>query len=530
MPPLDLDPELAERNRTLFLLDARIAAARVELAFLHGLGTDGERRTVSRHETRLLDANEHLVLSAIDSRASAERVAKLNQRDALTGLPNRALTLDRLETALAAARRNARTLGVVFIDLDALKSINDTQGHAAGDRALQAAARRLTASVRESDTVGRLGGDEFLAILPDIEGPGHAALVAAKMVSALALPASGADDAPPLTASIGIAIHPDDALGGAELIALADQAMYRAKARGRGLIEFHQGRDAGREAVVPAGAPREAHPGRLRDANERLVLASLDAQASQVEAAQIQRRQMTFLAMVAHELRNPLNPIITSAELLKHAATNSSVLPKVQEILARQVAHLARIVDDLMDGVRVSSSKFRLDRSTVSLRDVLDPVIEGLRPMLEERRQSLVLDLPTAAMRVCADPVRLAQIFSNLLDNASKYSARDGEIRLVLKSDGDSAALSVSDDGIGISAEAIPHIFDLFVQEGHAREHAGQGLGIGLAIVRELVQAHGGTISASSRGRGLGSRFLVTLPKLPAVPAVNAADAPAPAD
>ncbi len=531
MTGLSLDLQIAEKNRILFLLDARIAAARAEITRLHGHGPAGERRALSRHDARLLHVNERLVLSAIDANAAAEATLSLSQRDQLTGLPNRGLTLDRLEAALASARRNIRKLGILFVDIDAFRAINDTHGHAAGDRALQAAARRLAASVRESDTVGRLGGDEFVAILPDIAAPDDTAIVAAKMVSALATPIDGTDGVAALSASIGVAIYPEDALSGADLVALAERAMYRAKTRGPGQVEFH----AGAAGASPAAAAKEAHadphPARLadlRDANEHLVLAVLAAQGLQGQAENIHQRQVMFLAMVAHELRNPLNPIRAAAELLQHASANEGLLAQVQAILRRQVAHMARLVDDLLDGARASTGKFRLECGTVSLRDILVPVLDAVRPAMAERRQTLALRLPQAALMVHADPVRLTQVFSNLLDNASKYSAPGGEIALDLSGDGHAATLRVSDNGIGITAEALPHIFDLFVQETHARAHDGHGLGIGLAIVRELVEAHGGMIRVTSGGRGMGSQFVVTLPILPESPEVTAPDAPTP--
>ena len=530
---LQLDPVIAEKNRMLFLLDARIAAARAELSRLDGLSPDGERRAVSRHDARLVHANERLVLSAIDAGAAAEAAARLSQRDVLTGLPDRGLTVDRLEAALASARRNLRKLGVLFVDLDAFKAINDSQGHAAGDRALQFAARRLAASMRESDTVGRYGGDEFLAIVPDIDAPEDVSTVAAKMLSALSIRTDADGEGPALTASIGIAIFPEDALTGGELVALADQAMYRAKAHGPGRVEFHDPASVSARAAVAANVGTYARPARLadlRDANEHLVLAVLAAQGQQGKAEDIHQRQVMFLAMVAHELRNPLNPIRTAAELLQHASTNSALLAQVQTILRRQVEHLARLVDDLLDGARASTGKFRLDCGAVSLRDIVDPVVDAIRPAMLERQQTLALHLPEATMTVHADPVRLTQVFTNLLDNASKYSARGGEIGLELSDDGHAATLRVTDNGIGITAEALPRIFDLFVQETHARAHDGQGLGIGLAIVRELVEAHGGTIRASSAGRGLGSQFVVTLPTLPAAPALAAQDAGSPGD
>ena len=533
MTDVPFDVEVAERHRTLFLLDARISAARAELSRLNGSAADSERRKVSRHEALLVHANERLVLSALDARADAQAVrddlgvlAKVSQRDALTSIPGRGLALDRLETAIASARRHARRLGVLFVDLDDFKAINDGLGHAAGDRALQAAARRLTGVVRESDTVGRFGGDEFLVILPDIDGAREAALVAAKMLSALS--DAGAGEAV-LSASIGIAVYPQDALSGTELVECADKAMYRAKAHGGGRSEFYDARTFEQPLLASSwngATPRTDDPpltarwhrarlADLREANEHLVLAVVSAQKLQTKAEDIHQRQVMFLAMVAHELRNPLNPIRMATELLQHAQANEGLLAQVQGILRRQVSHLARLVDDLLDGARASAGKFRLESARVALREVLEPVIDAVRPAIAQRQQTIATCLPSEAIMVHADPLRLAQVFSNLLDNASKYTQRGGEIRIDLGCVGSIATLRIVDNGIGISAEALPQIFDLFVQEPHARAHDRQGLGLGLAIVRELVEAHGGTIVASSPGRGLGSEFVVTLPVLP---------------
>jgi diguanylate cyclase (GGDEF)-like protein len=529
MTTTPFDVQLAERQRTLFLLDARIAAARVELARLHGSAAEAERRGISRHEARLLQANERLVRSALAARDEAQAVRadldaleRLGQRDALTSLPGRSLVLDRLETALASARRHARQLGVLFVDLDGFKRINDGLGHAAGDEALQAAARRLTGVVRDSDTVGRFGGDEFLVILPDIDGAREAAMVAAKMLVALS---DATADEVPLSASIGIALYPQDGSAAGELIACADKAMYRAKADGGGHSVFFEAdtRTHAPRATAPDGhasTPRRPPTALadLREANEHLVLAVVTAQGLQAEAEEIHQRQVRFLAMVAHELRNPLNPIRMATDLLQHAQADAGVLAQVQGILRRQVGHLTRLVDDLLDGARASAGKFRLECGRAPLRDILDPVIDAIRPAIAQRQQTLSTSLPSATILVDADSLRLAQVFSNLLDNASKYTPRGGEIGIDLSCAGGIATLRISDNGIGISADALPHIFDLFVQEFHARAHDRQGLGLGLAIVRELVQAHGGTIVASSPGRGLGSAFVVCLPVLPGEP------------
>jgi len=534
MTEVPFDLEQAARHRTLFLLDARISAARAELSRLNGSGADGERRRVSRHEAQLLSANECLVLSALDARADAQAVrddlgalAKVSQRDALTSIPGRSLALDRLETAIASARRHARKLGVLFVDLDDFKRINDSQGHAAGDRALQAAAQRLTAVVRESDTVGRFGGDEFLVVLADIDGGPEAALVAAKMLSAMC-PTEAGPEAALLSASIGIALYPQDGLTGAELVACADKAMYRAKAGGGGRSAFHDARTV--EQACPAspgegaaeraddspatGRPHLARLADLRQANEHLVLAAVSAQTLQSKAEDMHQRQVMFLAMVAHELRNPLNPIRMATELLQHAHVNEGLLGQVQGILRRQVGHLARLVDDLLDGARAGAGKFRLECGAVALHETLVAVIDAARPAIAQRQQAITTCLQPGAVAVHADPLRLAQVFGNLLDNASKYTERGGEIGVVLDCADGVATVRVSDNGIGISAEALPRIFELFVQEPHARAHDGRGLGLGLAIVRELVEAHGGTIVASSPGRGLGSEFVVTLPVL----------------
>ena len=532
MTSLPFDLEVAERQRTLFLLDAKISAARAELARLDGSAVDAERRKVSRHEARLVHANERLVLSALDAQAQAQAVradlgalAKASQRDALTDIPSRSLTLDRLETAIAVARRHDRSLGVLFVDIDAFKHINDSLGHAAGDRALQAAARQLTGAVRESDTVGRFGGDEFLVILPDIDGAAEAALVAAKMLAAMS---DAGDEVAAMSASIGIALYPQDALASADLVECADKAMYRAKAHGGGYAEFHDARAAvpPLDASPPDGAAErvgdppwtapwhQARLAALREANEHLVLAVASALKLQSRAEDMHQRQVMFLAMVAHELRHPLNPIRMAIDLLQHAQSNAGLLGQVQGILRRQVNHLARLVDDLLDGARAGAGKFRLECGRIALCEILEPAIDAVRPAIAQRQQAIVTRLPSDPIVVHADPLRLSQVFGNLLDNASKYTQRGGAIDVSLECVDGIATLRIGDNGIGISAEALPRIFELFVQEPHARAHDRQGLGLGLAIVRELVEAHGGAIVAASPGLGLGSEFVVTLPVL----------------
>lgn len=250
----------------------------------------------------------------------------------------------------------------------------------------------------------------------------------------------------------------------------------------------------------------------LQEANEQLVLAALDAQDLQAAAEQAQRRQTEFLAILAHELRNPLTPIRTAAALLGRLRSDEPLLARVQDVIERQVLHISRLVGDLLDVSRVSTGKLRLEKSVVELTAVIDESIDACQPAFDARQQQFLVEIPTHKLEVYADPIRLAQVFSNLLDNASKYTLNGGKIHFSVLVVGHEARIAVSDNGIGITAEALPRVFEPFVQDIHATVFNGVGLGIGLTVVRELVEAHGGTIVASSAGSGEGSEFVVMLP------------------
>jgi signal transduction histidine kinase len=251
----------------------------------------------------------------------------------------------------------------------------------------------------------------------------------------------------------------------------------------------------------------------LREANERLVLAALTASELEQLAEAKHREQVKFIAMVAHELRSPLNPIRSAAELLKRVRSEA-MLADVQGILERQVIHMAQLIDDLLDGSRGATGKFRIKSTSVDLIQIIQTSIASCRAAIEARRQHLSVQLPPGPVWVPGDGVRLTQIFSNLLDNASKYTYEDGAISVSLEMHDDKVQVIIADTGVGISPAALPRIFQLFVQEDHAlRLHSG-GLGIGLAVVRDLVEAHGGTIVATSAGEGCGSEFVVNLPVL----------------
>jgi diguanylate cyclase (GGDEF)-like protein len=483
---------------------------------------------------QLMEANEQLVLATLQAETIAEtatshldELARSSQRDALTDTPNRALMLDRLENAISLARRHVTRLAVLFLDLDQFKHINDTLGHAVGDEVLQLVARRLESVVRASDTVSRHGGDEFLVLIGEVSKASDAAVIAAKILAVLTAPCQVGDHLLRLSASLGIATYPDDGEDAASLVSRADAAMYRSKRRRHGGFEFHReeipgASDAEQSRADTPHAPAARHHSalaeqqpRLRElceANEQLVIAALTAQQMEVEAEQAYSRQTKFLAMVAHELRNPLIPIQTAAGLLNRALTDEPLLAQLQAAIKRQVALVARLVDDLLDGSRVSAGKFRLECSTVEMTGVLSLAVETCRPAVAARSQRLSIHLAPAPLLVLGDPLRLGQIFSNLLDNASKFTPKGGEISLTAVVLDRTLQVTVSDNGIGIMSDALPNIFELYMQDEYAVAHHSGGLGIGLAVVRDLVEAHGGAVAARSPGRDLGSDFTVSLP------------------
>ena len=235
------------------------------------------------------------------------------------------------------------------------------------------------------------------------------------------------------------------------------------------------------------------------------------------EREEADRRKDEFLAMLAHELRNPLAPIRNSVHLMR-LATGRGDAP-MWEMLDRQVSQMVRLVDDLLEVSRFTRGKIELRRRPVELAPVIATAVETSNPLIESARHQLEVNLPGDPMVVDADPTRLAQVFSNLLNNAARYTDSGGRISVTARREGDSAVVSVADNGIGIAAEALGGVFDLFMQADARSARGETGLGIGLTLARNLVNMHGGTIAAASRGPGLGSTFTVRLPLV-------AADAP----
>ena len=240
------------------------------------------------------------------------------------------------------------------------------------------------------------------------------------------------------------------------------------------------------------------------------------------------QRKDEFLAMLAHELRNPLAPISAAAMLLDMGALNETRVRQSSAIIGRQVRHMTRLVDDLLDVSRVTRGLIELDRSTLDVRTIIDEAVEQVRPQLLARRQRLTLHLPAVALLVEGDRARLVQVMANLLGNAVKYSLEEGAIDVGAQVDGASLVLVVKDDGIGMEPELAERAFDLFTQAKRSSDRSQGGLGLGLALVRNLVELHGGTVACASGGLGQGSSFTMTLP-LAHCPAAQAPQREAPA-
>ena len=280
----------------------------------------------------------------------------------------------------------------------------------------------------------------------------------------------------------------------------------RIKPRQKGGKEPHRG------AVGAAVTEPDVRMAQLREANEKLLIATIQAQKATEVAERANRDKEQFLAMLAHELRNPLAPVVNALAILRRSTSANATLTWVHDIIKRQVDHLTQLLDDLLEVSRLTSGKVALKKRPVEISEAMRFALEAARPLIRGRRQHLSVDFPPQPLTVDGDPTRLIQIFSNLLHNAAKYTQEGGSIRFSAERQAETVQVRVTDDGCGIAAETLPHIFDLFMQEGRSLDHAQGGLGVGLTVVRRLVALHGGTVQATSPGLGLGSEFVVVLP------------------
>ena len=228
------------------------------------------------------------------------------------------------------------------------------------------------------------------------------------------------------------------------------------------------------------------------------------------------RRKDEFLATLAHELRNPLAPIRQAAALAAHPNTTPDKVRWSLAVIERQTEHMARLLDDLLDVSRITRGRLEVRRSPVALRSILDAAAETARPVIDAGKHTLTVNLPDEPIVLDVDALRISQVLGNLLTNAAKYTSQPGTIRLTADREGDGIAIRVADNGIGISPEDLPRIFDMFAQVKPTLDRKEGGLGIGLALSRALVELHGGTLEGRSEGLGKGSDFTVRLRTAPA--------------
>lgn len=246
----------------------------------------------------------------------------------------------------------------------------------------------------------------------------------------------------------------------------------------------------------------------------RRLLAEQDLRRLNEELAQANRRKTEFLATLAHELRNPLAPLSNGLHLMRMANSKPELLEKTRQMMERQIQHMVHLVDDLLDVARISTGKVELRRQRMDLKDVVATAVETSASLIDAGGHKLTVDVPSQPMPMDADPTRIAQVVSNLLNNAAKYTPQGGRIALAVRVDAGEAVLSVSDTGVGIAPDALAKVFEMFAQVPSSAGKPQGGLGIGLSLVQSLVALHGGSVSAASPGAGEGSTFTVRLPLL----------------
>ncbi|HEY1376236.1 MAG TPA: ATP-binding protein [Gemmataceae bacterium] len=302
------------------------------------------------------------------------------------------------------------------------------------------------------------------------------------------------------------AVHPDDLPG---IWAAADSGRAAAAAfeyearfrRADGEYRWHLGRvtpvrDAAGHVVRWVGSATDIE----------------DRKRAEAALRDADRRKDEFLAVLGHELRGPLAPLRGGLEVLQRAGGDPAVAGLALGMMGRQLAHLVRLVDDLLDVSRINRGKVRLRAEPLDLRAVVDRAVETARPLVDARGHDLAVDLPADPLPITGDDARLTQVVVNLLHNAAKYTEPGGHVKLAAERDGGDVVLTVRDTGIGILPHVLPRVFDLFAQGDRAADQAQGGLGIGLTVVKSLVELHGGTVAAASDGPGTGATFTIRLP------------------
>ena len=415
--------------------------------------------------------------------------------------------LDRGAFDMRATRRSNDEVGHL---VDAFNAMLDELGQRA--RVLQEANAALSASEARYQLAARGSS----AGLWDWDIPGETMFHSPRLKALLGYTEEEFPDKPGALAAF---MHPDDRAGvrAALRAHLQEDAPYQAECR----LREKNGR--WRWFLVTGMALKDAGGHAFRMAGS---LIDIDARKeSELLLQQANRAKDEFLATLAHELRNPLAPLRTGLQILKSPKAAPGVQQRTLETMDRQLTHMVRLIDDLLDISRINSGKIRLELAPSSLRSALQTALELARPAIDAAGHALQVELPGPDIALEGDETRLAQAFGNLLNNAAKYTPAGGQIRLRSWREGDQAVVEIRDNGIGIPREMLDGVFSLFTQVDTAPGQGAGGLGIGLFLVRSLVQMHGGTVAADSAGPGQGSTFTVRLPCLPAA-AADAAPAP----
>jgi len=237
-----------------------------------------------------------------------------------------------------------------------------------------------------------------------------------------------------------------------------------------------------------------------------------DARSHAEVLLQADRRKNEFLATLAHELRNPLSALRNSLEVVRLSPDSVATIHRFRELMDRQVSQMNRLIEDLLDVARIAQNKLALHKESIQLQNAIEEAVQVSMPLMKTRKHRLTLNLATNPLSLIADHTRIIQVFVNVLDNASKYTPEGGEITITAESEGSEAVVRFKDNGLGIAPELLPYVFDLFTQANHASDRPQSGLGIGLTLVKRLVELQGGTIIATSPGLGHGSEFTIRLP------------------
>ena len=405
-----------------------------------------------------------------------------------------------------------RTKVKVFVDL--FQMTQEVRNHAeqrielAREQAAREAAERSAAALQQSEERFRLASEAVTGFIYEMDVASGRVAVSPGLRELLGYEPEDAGD---VDWWISL-IHPDDVADNRfpieDIIDRCPQryrSEYRVRHRdGQYLHVWDQG------LVVPTEGRAQRLVGNVVDITERKRAEQALADAS--------RRKDEFLAMLAHELRNPLAPIRNALHLLRLQESGSGETDWARDMIERNVGQLVRLVDDLLDVSRIDRGKIRLEVEPLELAAVVGQAVEIARPLIDSRRHHLSLSVPKTPLRVSGDATRLAQIVANLLNNAAKYTDEGGQIHIAVERVGDAAVLRVRDTGVGLSREMLDSVFDLFMQVDRSLDRSQGGLGIGLTLVRRLVELHGGSVEARSDGPGAGSEFTVRLPALTEVP------------